>query len=498
MKPLYKIALFGVYSLIYFLLGYLNYSHAGKFVLMGILFVGSFVFLYYYKPNRATKIVAFVAIFIMLLHIAYRAILHDVFHMNQDAIAVIESIFSTNYQESVEFFKQYWYYILKHIALFILFLGTYSYLIFWYKNSSKVTLRALVVVFSLFLLIHLNPIRRSNPLYFYPHYYKLWQKSLKDAKNLKAHINSKIRSLKLSVNYQGKDSSRVVVWIIGESSTRVNWSLYGYKRDTTPKIDSIKNELFVVKNAISAGPITIPSIERMLTSATKQNPNVWKDVPSVIDYAKMAGYKTYWITNHSTDNIGILNVLASSANSFVQTNKGSSRGEGSLDSMLLKPFKEALEDSANKKFIVVHMLGSHPAYNFRYPKEYGKFTYTLNDEVMQNLKAKGRASWALVFRNTYDNSILYSDNIRYNLIDILKRKQPNNSALIYISDHGEDVCHNSNFSGHNPKAKEQWMPPMFIWPKKEATNLIDNSKSYKADNLDKLLLKMLKISKDKQ
>ena len=494
MKPLYKVLLFALYPLIYFLLGFLNYSIAGKFILMGVLFVGSFIYFYYYKPNIFTKTLAVLAIFIMLLHIAYRAVLNDVFHMNQDAIVVIESIFSTNLQESLEFFKQYSHYILKHIIIFVLFVSSYIYVVFKVKNKNRVTFKALAIIVALFLVIHLNPIRRSNPLYFYPYYYKEWQNGLKIVKDLKVHINSIIKSKKININYFGKDKKRVVVFIIGESSTRVNWSLYGYKRDTTPKLNSIKDRVLVVKNATAAGPITIPSLERMLTSATKNRPNLWKESPSILQYAKMAGYKTYWITNHTTDKNGILKALASSADEFIETNKGSSRGEGSFDSELFLPFKKALKDKADKKFIILHMLGSHPAYNFRYPKEFNKFTYTFDDKVMRDLDAKGIAKWALVFRNLYDNSILYSDYIRYNLIKILKEsKDANNSMLLYVSDHGEDVCHHNNFSGHNPKAKEQWMVPMILWPKSKAIEFIDLDKPFDADKMDKLILKILKI-----
>ena len=495
MKPLYKVIIFAIYPIIYLLLGYLNYSLAGKFTLIGILFVGSFVYLYYYKPNKFTKIVAITAILIMFLHIAYRSILQDVFHMNQDAIVVIESILGTNAQESLEFFQQYWTYILKHIAIFILFLSTYLYLIFKVKTEGKVTFKYLATIMTLFLIIHLNPIRRSDPIYFYPYYYNQWQQNLKEVRELKTHIDSQIESLKLNIKYIGKEQEKTVVWIIGESSTRVNWSLYGYSRDTTPQINSIKDELLIMKNTVAAGPITIPSVERMLTSATKNRPNRWKEEPSVLQYAKMAGFKTYWITNQTTDaQNGILKVLASSAGTFIETNRGSSRGEGSFDNTLLKPFKKALEDKSNKKFIVVHMIGSHPAYNFRYPKKFNKFTYTFDDKVMQNLKRKGRAKWAIVFRNLYDNSILYSDYIRYSLINILKHsKCANNSSLLYISDHGEDVCHNSNFSGHNPKAKQQWMVPMILWPKYKTKALIDENKKFYADKLDKLILKMLEI-----
>ena len=51
-----------------------------------------------------------------------------------------------------------------------------------------------------------------------------------------------------------------------------------------------------------------------------------------------------------------------------------------------------------------------------------------------------------VRQNNYDNSVLYNDFIVSNIVDILK-KQGGVNALIYLSDHGEDVMRKL---GHNP------------------------------------------------
>lgn len=42
------------------------------------------------------------------------------------------------------------------------------------------------------------------------------------------------------------------------------------------------------------------------------------------------------------------------------------------DSNVLAPFKEVLADPAPKKFIIVHLLGTHIKYKFRYPDGQGK------------------------------------------------------------------------------------------------------------------------------
>jgi len=54
-----------------------------------------------------------------------------------------------------------------------------------------------------------------------------------------------------------------VVLLIGESSTRWNWSLYGYPRQTTPRMDAQRQRLIVFTDAISTHSHTVPAIRAM-------------------------------------------------------------------------------------------------------------------------------------------------------------------------------------------------------------------------------------------
>jgi glucan phosphoethanolaminetransferase (alkaline phosphatase superfamily) len=67
--------------------------------------------------------------------------------------------------------------------------------------------------------------------------------------------------------------------------------------------------------------------------------------------------------------------------------------------------------------------------------------------------------------------------------------------LLYHPDHGQDVCHNDNFSGHNHKANEQWDIPMIFWSPKisQIDKNITNSK-YQLDNVDNTILGLLEIN----
>lgn len=194
---------------------------------------------------------------------------------------------------------------------------------------------------------------------------------------------------------------------------------------------------------------------------------------------------------------GMYSVFTSHADKIVLTNMGTSRGESSFDKELFAPYCKALDDKAGKKLIIVHILGAHPAYNYRYPEEYNKFNISTDDAVTKELASKGRSKIAIVFRNQYDNAILYQDFILSTLLEKLQEKKLPYSAWLYISDHGQDVSRNTDFSGHNYLAKEMWEVPMLFWSSKDFLkhDLIPSlSTPYQADVIDHTILGLLDIS----
>ena len=63
-------------------------------------------------------------------------------------------------------------------------------------------------------------------------------------------------------------STHIVV--IGESTSRLHMSLYGYERQTNPKLESMKKELKIFNNVFASRPNTIESLEQVLTFASNQ------------------------------------------------------------------------------------------------------------------------------------------------------------------------------------------------------------------------------------
>lgn len=93
---------------------------------------------------------------------------------------------------------------------------------------------------------------------------------------------------------------RTLVLVIGESTNSKHMSLYGYPRNTTPKLDAMRDQLLIFNQAFASRPYTIEALQQILTFADQENPDLYLTKPSLMNIMKQAGYKTYWITNQQT------------------------------------------------------------------------------------------------------------------------------------------------------------------------------------------------------
>jgi heptose-I-phosphate ethanolaminephosphotransferase len=295
------------------------------------------------------------------------------------------------------------------------------------------------------------------------------------------------------------DQPRTVVFVLGESVTRLNFPIFGYPRNTTPELHAMGNELTWFSDVLSSDPSTNPALEKMLTPAALAQPDLWLTKPDVLVMARKAGYKTFWLSNQSTDANGQISIFASHAEKTVLANKGGSRGEGSYDEVVLPSLEMALRDPAPRKFILLHLLNAHPAYYFRYPKSFARFN-DADDAVTKGLKAAGRSFWAISMRNYYDNAVLYADHVLRLSLDLC-RASGQRLAWIFVPDHGEDVAHHTNFSGHNSRVRSQYEILMIFWrsssfPAPAVDAAVLRARPYQTDVFDHTLLGLLGISGD--
>jgi len=133
-----------------------------------------------------------------------------------------------------------------------------------------------------------------------------------------------------------------------------------------------------------------------------------------------------------------------------------------MDMQLVDTLKKILTQPGNKKFIVIHGLGSHYSYSARYPDQFDEFKPS-NKSVTTKLTDL-RAKKILI--NSYDNSIYYTDAVIDSVISLVD-KQNAFSSVTYISDHGEDLMDDSRgLTSHHqgsPPTKYIAHIPFFVW-----------------------------------
>ena len=296
-----------------------------------------------------------------------------------------------------------------------------------------------------------------------------------------------------NVSRSASSEDEVYVMILGESTSRSHFGLYDYTRQTTPKLNSLKDELIIYNDVISPHAHSIASITKLLTLGNYEQPDQIGE-GSIIQLANKVNFETVWLSNQRP--IGIYEslvtkiALSSKKSKFLTTTFGvhSKVKDGALlpelDTILL-------DSSSSKKFIIIHLMGTHLSYKNRYPNTFNKFS----DTPISNYKSD--ENFKII--NDYDNAILYTDFVVSEIIQKVKALNTK-SFVLYMSDHGEELFKDHNMAGHNEDISTQDMydVPFLLWQseayKKQNKFTVDASRSYMLDDLFHSLSDLLQIS----
>jgi len=361
----------------------------------------------------------------------------------------------------------------------------------WHRSFVTLVGLAMIIVP---IAYHGNPVvARADPLSRWAKFYKKYQnEQMYRVLLVQSRQNAAQRLAAWKPRMTGTGPKTFVV-VLGESSSRDNWSLYGYKRKTTPKLDALGNELLVFRDAVSSWGSSNREVARIFSVADHENEKTWRNEPDVIGLAKAAGYKTFWLSNQQAFLINT--VFGKQADHFTLVNDGlGRRSDTSLDEKLLPELDKALADPAERKFIVIHTIGSHQHYKLRYPENFAVFD-NADDDIAREMAGKWRG--LAVARNQYDNTILYTDFIVSAVIDRLKADKVKNSEMLYLSDHGQEVGRLTSLWGHQLQLETGFTIPMILWLKDRPDLLARKAeleaRPYQTDRIDWTFLSRMDI-----
>ena len=261
---------------------------------------------------------------------------------------------------------------------------------------------------------------------------------------------------------QATSLPKLMVLVVGETARAENFSLNGYGKNTNPKL--AQQDILNFSRVSSCGTATAVSVPCMFSGMPRKEyeERLASHREGLLDIAQRAGYQVTWIDNNSgckgtCDRVNQFKIPEPIQQKWCKDKE-------CFDDILIDSFKAYLatipQDDNRPRLIVLHQMGSHgPAYYKRVPAQFKVFKPTCDTNAIQ-----GCSREALL--NTYDNTLLYTDYVLDSLIETLKNTTKYQTALWYLSDHGESTGESGMYLHGAPYAiapTQQTHIPMLMW-----------------------------------
>ena len=300
---------------------------------------------------------------------------------------------------------------------------------------------------------------------------------------------------------KGKSSDgrrRLVIMVVGETARSDHFSLNGYTRNTNPQL--AKEHVVSLHQMAACGTSTAISVPCMFAIYDREafDRDKANATENALDVLNRAGVNLLWRDNNSSskgvaDRIAAQNYRSPDINTICDAE---CRDEGMLVGLQDYIDRQASGDI----LIVLHQMGSHgPAYSKRYPPEFRVFEPTCETSQLDSCSDTE-------IRNSYDNTILYTDDFLAKVISLLRANDgPFQTAMMYVSDHGESLGESGLYLHGLPyfmAPESQIQVPAILWFGKNhddidvnAVNLLRDA-HYSHDNVFHTLLGLFAVQSD--
>ncbi len=273
----------------------------------------------------------------------------------------------------------------------------------------------------------------------------------------------------LGASYAGQQRAPLVVLVVGETARAADFSLGGYDRPTNPELGQLKaaGGLTYYSEVHSCGTNTQASVPCMFSHLGRRDFEASNQpYENLLDLLQRAGLAVLWLDNQSGCK-GQCDRVPSEMTQSLKVPELCADGE-CFDEIMLQGLDQriaALDPARRARGVVVvmHQMGSHgPAYYRRSPAAYKKFTPECASSILQDCTREQ-------LLNAFDNTIVYTDHVLASTARWLERKAVEDkvdSAMIYVSDHGESLGENNLYLHGMPYALApdfQTHVPMLTW-----------------------------------
>jgi lipid A ethanolaminephosphotransferase len=256
----------------------------------------------------------------------------------------------------------------------------------------------------------------------------------------------------------GSDKPVLMIFFVGETVRSKNFGLSLEAPKTTPNL--VGHDLVYLPNTESCGTLTAVSVPCMFSplSLGEYTRSAFRGSENLTDVVARAGFNVHWWDNNTGDQ----NIMRSRDWKKVDRLWDPDvcyTGE-CTDAIFLPLIRETLDTIEEDTLLILHMIGSHgPAYHLRYMPQRAIFKPTCDTAEFSNCTTKEIV-------NSYNNSIVETDYVLSETIKLMSASKKADTAMIYVSDHGESLGEGGLYLHGAPKflaPEEQTKVPFLIW-----------------------------------
>lgn len=241
-------------------------------------------------------------------------------------------------------------------------------------------------------------------------------------------------------------STPKIVFVIGESHSRLHSQIYGYGLPTMPRMAQVlrDSQIVVMDSVMSRHAVTFEVIPEMYSLHNPYDTSDWRDYPLVQALFRKAGYQVDLFDNQGSRS-HLPEIVDFDVNYFlnddtIERQCFSFRNDTIFaydGEMLDYAFAKCPPSAPGSGLTIYHLTGQHLRAEKRYPADFAVFTP--DDYDKSKFTEQQRTEIA-----HYDNATLYLDSV---LAHIFEAWSGEDAIVLYMTDHGEEIHDFRNFYG---------------------------------------------------
>ncbi len=224
------------------------------------------------------------------------------------------------------------------------------------------------------------------------------------------------------------DSTETYVLVIGETARAMEFSAYGYTRDTSPWLRTDRG-VTRFTHVLSQSNTTHKSVPMLLSAVSAADFDSLPQQRGLITAFREAGFYTVFLSNQRR-NHSYIDFFGEEADECRFIKDALPEDSCVYDTALLDSLRRTLGGGHRKLLVVLHTYGAHFNYRERYPRSAAQY--------LPDSPVEARPSNRPSLTAAYDNAIAYTDRLLGGIASLL-RSHGGLSALLYTADHGENI-----------------------------------------------------------